>query len=56
MLTRGVQGGVEQGAPGLAGMVSDVMWQKYDAICQVVLPLKAEREEGEEWVLGDLEK
>lgn len=45
VLTPGVQGRVEQGAPGLASMVFDVIWQKYDAICHVVLPLRAVREE-----------
>lgn len=35
---------VKQGAPELAGVVSDVKWQKYDAICHVVLPLRAGRE------------
>lgn len=35
---------VKQGVSELAGVVSDVKWQKYDAICHVVLPLRAGRE------------
>lgn len=30
----------KQGVPGLAGMVADVMLQKYKAICHVVLTLR----------------
>lgn len=40
----------------MAGMVSDVIWQKYDAIYHVVVSLSSEREEGAELVLGDLRK
>lgn len=40
------QGKVGQEAPGLAGVVLDVIWQKYNAICHVVLPLRARREVG----------
>lgn len=40
----------------MAGMVSDVIWQKYDAIYHVVVPLRPERVEGAELVLGDLGK
>ena len=35
---------LELGAPELAGAVSNVVRQKYDAICHVVLPPKAGRE------------
>lgn len=30
----------------MAGVVLDVIWQKYNAICHVVLPLRARREVG----------
>lgn len=40
----------------MAGTVSDVIWQKYDAIYHVVAPLRSEREEGAELVFGDLGK
>lgn len=36
----------ELGAPELAGAVSNVVWQKYDAICHVVLPLSLEGRHG----------
>lgn len=43
-LSGGGEERVKQGAPELAGVVSDVKWQKYDAICHVVLPLRAGKE------------
>lgn len=47
---------VKQAAPELAGVVSDVKWQKYDAICHVVLPLRARKGVGGELLGRDLGK